>query len=133
MIPAGTKVYFALAPADLRRSFDGLSALAMAELERNPAEGGLFVFVNKRGNQVRVLFRDRHGCCILAKRLDRGRFRRPQQQDGRVCWEMEAPRLMELLEDIDMSRAQARVRAQTKAQTKQETARHLKIVKRSDS
>lgn len=46
MIPAGTKVYFAIKPADLRKSFDGLSALALSELEKNPSEGGLFVFVN---------------------------------------------------------------------------------------
>ncbi len=106
MIPAGTKVYFAVAPADLRKSFDGLSALASAELQRSPNEGGLFVFLNKRGNQVRVLFRDSHGCCILAKRLDRGRFRRPKLQDGQFCWELDAPRLMTFLDDIVFTRQQ---------------------------
>jgi transposase len=100
MIPAGTKVYFAVAPADLRKSFDGLSALAMSELERNPSEGGLFVFVNKRGNQVRVLFRDRHGCCVLGKRLDRGRFRRPRVKDDCFCWELDASAPMTFLDDV---------------------------------
>ena len=104
MIPAGTKVYFAVAPADLRKSFDGLTALAMTELDKHPGEGGLFVFLNKRCNQVRVLFRDKHGSCILAKRLDRGRFRKPQVNDGSICWEVEAPRLMAFLDDIDFSR-----------------------------
>lgn len=108
MIPAGTKVYFAIKPADLRKSFDGLSALALSELERNPSEGGLFVFVNKRGNQVRVLFRDRHGCCILAKRVDRGRFRRPRVKDGCFCWELDVTGLMAFLDDIDLSRAEAK-------------------------
>lgn len=110
MIPAGTKVYFAVAPADLRKSFDGLSALTMVELERNPSEGGLFVFLNKRGNQVRVLFRDRHGCCILAKRLDRGRFRRPRMKDGQFCWELDAPRLMAFLDDIEFTPQKAPAR-----------------------
>ena len=103
MIPAGTKVYFAVAPADLRRSFDGLAALAAGELQKNPAEGGLFVFVNKRGNQIRVLFRDTHGYCILAKRLDKGRFRKPRLEQGRFCWEMEATALMALLDDVDLT------------------------------
>lgn len=76
MIPAGTKVYFAVSPADLRKSFDGLTALALAKLERNPSEGCLFVFLNKRGDQVRVLFRDRHGCCVLENPPVRGGFRR---------------------------------------------------------
>lgn len=104
MIPAGTKVYFAVAPADLRKSFDGLSALAMGELERDPAGGGLFVFLNKRGNQVRVLFRDKHGCCVLAKRLNRGRFKRPIVEEGRFCWELDSPELMAFLDEIDFSR-----------------------------
>jgi len=125
MIPAGTKVYFAVAPADLRKSFDGLSALALAELERNPSEGGLFVFLNKRGNQVRVLFRDRHGCCILAKRLDRGRFRRPRLEQGQFCWELDAPRLMTFLDDVEWTRKRV-------APTR-DAIRHLKIVKGSDS
>ena len=103
MIPAGTKVYFAVAPADLRKSFDGLCALAKGELQKHPEEGGLFVFLNKRGNQVRVLFRDKHGCCVLAKRLDRGRFKRPRVDKGRIYWEVEAPRLMAFLDDIDFS------------------------------
>jgi transposase len=108
VIPAGTKVYFSVKPADLRKSFDGLSALALGELQKNPSEGGLFVFLNKRGNQARVLFRDRHGCCVLAKRLDRGRFRRPRVEDGCFCWELDASALMAFLDDIDLSRAQAK-------------------------
>lgn len=122
MIPAGTRVYFAVAPADLRKSFDGLSALALAELQRNPSEGGLFVFLNKRGDQVRVLFRDRHGCCVLAKRLDRGRFRRPRVKEGSFCWEVDAPRLMAFLDDIDVARAKTTRRPPS-------VVRHLQIVK----
>lgn len=122
MIPAGTKVYFAVTPADLRKSFDGLSALALGELQRNPREGGLFVFLNKRGDQVRVLFRDRHGCCVLAKRLDRGRFRRPRVKDGSFCWEVDAPTLMAFLDDIEVGRQRA-------TRSPESIVRHLKIVK----
>lgn len=100
MIPAGTRVYIATAPADLRRSFDGLAATALERLGRDPREGGLFVFTNRRGNQVRVLFRDPHGWCILAKRLDRGRFRTPRVEAGGVCMEMDAPALLRFLDDI---------------------------------
>ena len=102
MIPMGTKVYFAVAPTDLRRPFDGLTATAAGVLRRDPAQGGLFVFLNKRGNQVRVLFRDNHGICILAKRLDGGRFRKPPVKDGCFCWETDAPALLRFLDDIDV-------------------------------
>lgn len=103
MIPSGTKVYFALRPADFRRSFDGLATTAMVSIAKDPRGGGLFVFLNKRGNQVRVLFRDTHGWCLLAKRLDKGRFRRPRTEDGQFCWETEARTLMFFLDDVDVS------------------------------
>jgi transposase len=108
MIAAGTKVYFALKPADMRRSFDGLAALASSELERDPARGGLFVFTNRRGNQVRILFRDPRGWCVLAKRLDRGRFRRPACEEGRVVWESDGATLLRFLEEVDIARSAAR-------------------------
>lgn len=111
MIPAGTKVYFAAKPADFRRSFDGLAATVAATMAKDPSAGGLFVFLNKRGNQARVLFRDAHGWCLLAKRLDRGRFRRPRIEDGHFCWETEARTLMFFLDDIDLSSKRSRCTA----------------------
>ena len=85
MIPKDTKVYFAKAPADLRKSYDGLAAVCAAQLEKDPAKGGMFVFLNKRANQVKILFRDTQGWCVLQKRIDKGRFRAPQIEDGQVC------------------------------------------------
>ena len=99
MIPSGTRVFLAAEPADLRRSFDGLAATAIERLQRDPREGGLFVFLNRRANQVRVLFRDPHGV-RSCQRLDGGRFRRPRIEDGCFVWETEAQVLLRFLDDI---------------------------------
>jgi transposase len=104
MIAAGTKVYFAVKPADLRRSFTGLAALASAELAKDPSQGGLFVFLNRKADQARVLFKDPHGWCLLCKRLDRGRFRRPPGEDGRFVWEAEGAALLRWLDEIEPTR-----------------------------
>lgn len=61
-------------PCDMRKSFDGLVALATHALRQDPVSGRLFVFVNRRGTQIKVLYFDRSGFCIWAKRLERGRF-----------------------------------------------------------
>jgi transposase len=108
MIPHGTRVYFAVQPADLRRSFTGLAALASAQLAKDPTQGGLFVFCNRKASQVRILFRDPHGWCLLCKRLDRGKFRRPPLEDGSFVWELDAPALLRWLDDIEPSRASVR-------------------------
>ena len=110
MIPAGTKVYFAKAPADFRRSFDGLAATAMSALSKDPREGGLFVFLNRRGNQARILFKDDHGWCLLAKRLDKGQFRRVQVEEGSVCWETEPAALLRFLDQIELTPVRLRRR-----------------------
>jgi transposase len=61
-------------PCDMRKSYDGLQALARHAMERDPLDGALFVFVNRRGTQLKCLYFDRSGFCIWSKRLEAGRF-----------------------------------------------------------
>lgn len=123
MIPSGTRVYFATEPVDLRRSFDGLAATALARLGKDAREGGLFVLLNRRGDQVRVLFRDPQGWCILAKRLDEGRFRPPRVEDGRVFWQTDAETLLRSLDDVVPPRQRGHRRV-----PERNTATHLSVV-----
>ncbi len=62
------RVYLATAPADMRKSFDGLSALAKGTLELDPFSGHLFVFANRRRDRIKVLYWDRDGFAVWAKR-----------------------------------------------------------------
>lgn len=64
-------------PVDMRKSFDGLMALVKSSLGEDPLSGSLYVFVNRRGNYLKVLYWDRTGFCVLAKRLEQGRFTIP--------------------------------------------------------
>jgi len=50
----------------MRKSFDGLQASARHSMGLNPLDGALYVFVNRRGTQIRVLYFDRTGFCIWA-------------------------------------------------------------------
>jgi transposase len=61
-------------PVDLRNSFDGLYALTRHALGQDPLSGQLFAFFNRRATQVKVLYWDRTGFCVWAKRLEAGRF-----------------------------------------------------------
>lgn len=61
-------------PVDMRRSFDGLAALTQHSLGEDPLSGALFVFINRRATQMKVLYFDRSGYCVWAKRLEAGRF-----------------------------------------------------------
>lgn len=61
-------------PVDMRKSFDGLLAIVKTVLAEDPLSGTLFVFFNRRGNYLKLVFWDRTGFCLFAKRLERGRF-----------------------------------------------------------
>ena len=61
-------------PTDMRKSYDGLYALARNGLRQDVLSGHLFVFINRRGSQIKILYFDRSGWCIWAKRLEAGKF-----------------------------------------------------------
>lgn len=61
-------------PVDARKSFDGLYALTRHALGQDPLSGHLFVFINRRATHIKVLYWDRSGFCLWAKRLEQGRF-----------------------------------------------------------
>jgi transposase len=67
-------VYAYAKPVDMRKGFDGLSALITADLQRDPLNGDAFIFVSRDRVRAKVLHWDGTGLCIYAKRLDRGRF-----------------------------------------------------------
>ena len=61
-------------PVDMRKSFDGLYVLTRQRLGADPLSGDLYVFINRRATQIKVLYWDRTGFCLWAKRLEQGRF-----------------------------------------------------------
>ncbi len=110
-LPPSTRIYVAAAPTDLRKGFDGLSAAVLEVIGQDPTSGHLFVFRNRRANQVRVLFWDRTGWCIVAKRLARGSFRLGLPvPEGATHLEVEAAELGLMLEGIDLTEAVRRRR-----------------------
>lgn len=112
-LPPSVLVYVAPNPVDVRKGFDGLSLYVQAQLQLDPLTGHLFVFFNRRSDQVRILFWDRSGYVLYAKRLEWGRFRiaiRWTEQGPHG--EVEAAELALCLEGIDLSAATRRPRWQ---------------------
>lgn len=73
-------------PADLRKGFSGLYALAIHNIGQDPVDGDLFIFINRRRTLLKALHWDGSGLCVLAKRIGRGQFARLwiQQDDGGI-------------------------------------------------
>ena len=65
------------APVDMRKSFNGLVGLVHSVLGEDSLSGDIYLFVNRRGNLLKLLVWDRTGYCLFAKRLEQGRFQLP--------------------------------------------------------
>jgi transposase len=103
------RVFFARQPADMRRSLDGLAALTRQGLGADPLSGHLYVFRNRIGDRVKILYWDRSGLALWYKRLERGTFQLPASSEGdRV--EMSTAELLLILEGLELSKAVRRKR-----------------------
>ena len=101
-LPVHTRIWIAAGVTDLRRGFVGLSALVQTALEQDPFSGHVFVFRGRRGDLIKVIWFDGDGCCLFAKRLERGRFVWPKADSGTVA--LTRAQLSMLLEGIDWRR-----------------------------
>lgn len=103
LLPRAVKVYFAAEPANLRQSFDGLSNEVRQTLRLDPLSGHVFIFINRRRNQVKLLVWTRGGFTIVHKRLERGTFAFARElTSGAKCVPIDVHELGMLLEGIDV-------------------------------
>ena len=94
------RIFLVLEPCDMRKSFNGLAALAERMKPGALKDGGLFLFTNKRRNRFKALYYDHTGICVLAKRLEVGTFSwpapsEPEQQELNLT-----PQALQLIFDV---------------------------------
>ena len=97
--PTNMRIWLAAGFTDMRSGFDGLAAKVQLALTADPFSGHIFVFRGKRGHLIKLLWWDGQGLCLLAKRLERGRFVWPAADSGQV--HLSTAQLSMLLEGID--------------------------------
>jgi transposase len=111
LVPRAVRVYFATQPANLRKSFDGLTNEIRWALGHDPLSGHVFVFLNRRRNQVKLIVWTRGGFTIVHKRLERGTFTFPSRvTPDASSVAIDVHELAMLLEGIDVSRAKQKPR-----------------------
>lgn len=76
-LPPSVQIFLAVEPVNLRLSFDGLAGLVRTQLGGELLSGHLFVFRNRVGDRVKILYWDRSGLAMWYERLQRGTLRLP--------------------------------------------------------
>lgn len=103
-LPGNARLFLCHFPINMRKSFEGLSALVEQLFPGELLSGAFFIFLNRRQDHIKVLFWDRDGLVIWFKRLEKGSF----------SWRWDSPPIMDrkqflmLLEGITPKRLQSR-------------------------
>lgn len=108
------QIFLVIGVTDLRRGFHTLHAMVKHELERNPNDGQLYVFCNRKRDMVKIFFyeggsagsKTGAGMWVCAKRLDRGVFKWPER--GKQTVEMNTEELRKLLKGMDVLKERQR-------------------------
>jgi transposase len=90
------------APVDLRKGFNGLAALVEQEMKHRLLNGDVYLFVGRKPRRAKVLYFDGTGLCLLAKRLEHGRFARPWERSGGSALSMTLSELALFLEGSEL-------------------------------
>jgi transposase len=85
----------------MRKSFDTLARVTCELLGEEPQSGALYVFVGRRPTRIKILWWDRNGYCLLAKRLHRAVFRIPPVAKRGATLQIDAEALADLLAGVD--------------------------------
>ncbi len=106
MTPGGFLIMLCVTPLDMRASFDGLARAVKDRLGVDAkSKKAMYVFVNKRGDKVKVLWRDATGWCLLAKRLDTRLVELPKTLDATASSHViDGKTLSTLLDGVEVHR-----------------------------
>ena len=94
----------------MRKSFDGLSGIVRNELQKDPLRGEVFIFINKRCNQVKLLLWEGDGFSLYYKRLEKGTYELPAWDQHTTCVQLGSDELMLILKGISLKSVRRRKR-----------------------
>ena len=111
MIPihSNSRCYFYSKSTDMRKSFDGLSALVSSQMDGDLLSGDVFIFINKSRNYMKLLVFDRNGFWLCAKRLEKGCFHSLELEDPCISYD----ELLMFIEGINFSKIKRKRRYKT--------------------
>lgn len=103
------RIFVGLEPVDMRKSSSGLYAIVKNHLGRDPLDGAVYLFANKRRTLVKIICWDGAGIWVLAKRLEKGTYWWPgAEADGSRELELASESLSMILSGVDLKQGSLR-------------------------
>ena len=101
-ISPGINIYVYQPATDMRKGVNGLSGLVRSELQADPTDGNLFVFVNRRRDRMKMLYFDGGGFWLYYRLLEAGTFEELKSSDGSSHFTIDATELSMLLSGVSL-------------------------------
>jgi transposase len=111
-LSAACRYYFYNGSADMRKGFDSLSGIVSSFIKENPLSGAMFIFLNKKHNQVKLLLWEGDGFGLYHKRLEKGTYELPGCSSDNASIELTSQQLQLILQGISLSSVRQRKRYQ---------------------
>jgi len=109
-IPSGASIYHCTSATDMRKGFDGLSGIIRTEFGREPNDGSLFLFINRRRDRIKILHWEAGGFELWYKRLEAGTFEQVTSRNGQSVVTIDATELTMLLSGVSLQSVKRRKR-----------------------
>ena len=110
------RIFVHALPTDMRKHFNGLAAIVTHSFGMDVLRGDYFVFVNRSRDRCKILYWDRDGLVVWAKRVERGRFQMPGGGDAAALTiEVDSVTLAMMIGGVDLDTVKRRKRYQVAA------------------
>src|ERR1044071_2495762 len=111
-LSAACRYYLYSGPADMRKGFDSLSGMVTSQMNSNALNGSIFIFFNKKHNQVKLLLWEGDGFALYHKRLERGTYEVPSCDNNNPGLSISSQQLQLILQGISLKSVRRRKRYQ---------------------
>jgi transposase len=115
-LSASCRYYLHRHPTDMRKGFDSLCGMVQSELQMNVLSGSVFIFINKKHTQVKLLLWEGDGLAIYYKRLEKGTYEVPVTTDDDKDISISHEALHHILQGVSLKSVRKRKRYQQTAE-----------------
>jgi transposase len=112
LLSSASNYFIYTAFTDMRKGFDSLSGIVLSQMQFNPLSGGIFIFINRRRTQLKLLQWEGDGFAIYYKRLEQGTYEMPEFQADQCSISISSKQLQNIFQGITMRRNYQRKRYQ---------------------
>jgi transposase len=104
------RYYLYAGDTDMRKGFNSLSGMVSSQMQLNVLDGSVFIFINKKHNQIKLLLWEGDGFALYHKRLEKGTYELPSATNGSSSIAISAQQLQFILQGISLQKIHFRLR-----------------------